>query len=205
MDNYYLNHKEEVKQRSRDRYHDKKEEIQCKQKEYYIKNKETIKQKGKEYTEKNKEKYLKYQAEYRKKNKEKATIYFRDRYKNNKKKLIQENVVRKFKRYHSDIDYRLRVSLSSRIRSALRNDWKDTSTTILIGCSLSFLRQHLESQFKDGMSWDNYGFYGWHIDHIRPCVSFDLSKLEEQFKCFNWKNLQPLWALENIAKSDKII
>jgi hypothetical protein len=53
------------------------------------------------------------------------------------------------------------------------------------------------------MTWDNYGL--WHIDHIRPCNSFDLSKAEEQAKCFNYINLQPLWAIENLEKSDKIL
>ena len=51
------------------------------------------------------------------------------------------------------------------------------------------------------MSWDNYG--DWHIDHIRPCCSFDLSKIEEQEKCFHYSNLQPLWAEENMTKGGK--
>jgi hypothetical protein len=55
------------------------------------------------------------------------------------------------------------------------------------------------------MNWDNYGFYGWHIDHIRPCASFDLSKPSEQRKCFNYTNLQPLWATENWGKRDSLI
>ena len=54
------------------------------------------------------------------------------------------------------------------------------------------------------MSWENYGYYGWHIDHIIPCSKFDLSKLEEQKKCFHFTNLQPLWALDNIKKSNKL-
>jgi hypothetical protein len=50
------------------------------------------------------------------------------------------------------------------------------------------------------MSWSNWGKFGWHIDHIRPCASFDLSKKSEQLKCFNYSNLQPLWAVENLKK-----
>ena len=53
------------------------------------------------------------------------------------------------------------------------------------------------------MNWLNYGRHGWHVDHIRPCASFDLSKPSEQKKCFNYKNLQPLWEEDNLAKSDK--
>jgi len=68
----------------------------------------------------------------------------------------------------------------------------------LVGCSIDFLKQHLENKFKPGMSWKNYG--KWHIDHIRPCASFDLRKPAEQKKCFHYSNLQPLWAKENLVK-----
>ena len=54
------------------------------------------------------------------------------------------------------------------------------------------------------MTWNNYGLRGWHIDHIRPCNSFkDFSKIETQRECFNYRNLQPLWACDNLLKSDK--
>jgi len=75
----------------------------------------------------------------------------------------------------------------------------------LTGCTIDYLVFHLESQFKDGMSWDNYGLFGWHIDHIKPCSYFDLNDPSEQKKCFNYTNLQPLWARENISKSNKIL
>lgn len=74
----------------------------------------------------------------------------------------------------------------------------------LIGCDIEHLIKHLESQFRDGMSWDNYGIKGWHIDHIIPCNAFNLWNPEEQKKCFHYTNLQPLWASENLAKSDRI-
>jgi hypothetical protein len=70
----------------------------------------------------------------------------------------------------------------------------------LIGCTVAELRQHLEGQFTDGMSWDNYGKHGWHVDHIRPCASFDLTDPEQQRQCFHYSNLQPLWASDNISK-----
>ena len=52
------------------------------------------------------------------------------------------------------------------------------------------------------MSWDNYGRDGWHVDHIRSCASCDLNDEEQQLVCFNWRNLRPMWAAENISKSD---
>jgi hypothetical protein len=74
-------------------------------------------------------------------------------------------------------------------------------TIELAGCSLEDLMKHLESKFTEGMTWENYG--RWHIDHIRPCASFSLEDPEEQKKCFHWTNLQPLWAIDNLRKSDK--
>ncbi len=71
----------------------------------------------------------------------------------------------------------------------------------LVGCSAKELREHLESQFTEGMTWDNYG--EWHVDHIRPCASFDLSCVEQQRECFHYTNLQPLWAKDNLSKGSK--
>jgi hypothetical protein len=73
----------------------------------------------------------------------------------------------------------------------------------LLGCSFDEVRKYLESKFKDGMTWENHGLYGWHIDHIKPCASFDLTNEIEQRECFHYTNLQPLWAFDNLSKSDK--
>ena len=67
-----------------------------------------------------------------------------------------------------------------------------------VGCSPAFLREHLERLFSDGMTWENQG--EWHVDHIRPCASFDLSTEEEKKRCFHYTNLQPLWATDNLSK-----
>jgi hypothetical protein len=71
----------------------------------------------------------------------------------------------------------------------------------LLGCSGKELFSYIESKFTDGMSWENYGRDGWWIDHIRPCVSFNLNDMEEQKQCFHYTNLQPLWAFDNMSKS----
>ena len=73
----------------------------------------------------------------------------------------------------------------------------------LTGCSKEDLIKHLESQFTDGMTWENYG--EWHIDHIRPCCSFNLEDPEEQKTCFHWTNLQPLWAIDNMKKGGSYV
>lgn len=79
---------------------------------------------------------------------------------------------------------------------------KELRTTDLIGCSIDRLRAHLEFLWKPGMTWENYG--EWHVDHRIPCNAFDLTNPVRQRECFHWSNLQPLWAAENIAKSDTV-
>lgn len=105
----------------------------------------------------------------------------------------------------SDIDFRIRVNLRSRLRSAIKGQSgkKAYKSIKLLGCTIKNVKIHIEQQFVDGMSWDNYGL--WEIDHIIPCASFDLTKPEEQKKCFNYTNLQPLWKIDNRTKSNKII
>jgi hypothetical protein len=119
---------------------------------------------------------------------------------NNKERRNEQNA----QRYRSDVAYRLEVSLRTRIRTALRKRLiynKESPTADLLGCSIDDLIRHLESKFQPGMSWDNHG--KWHIDHIRPCASFDLNNAEEQRLCFHFSNLQPLWAHDNLRKHCK--
>jgi hypothetical protein len=80
---------------------------------------------------------------------------------------------------------------------------KSDSFLELVGKSPKDLIAYIESLFKDGMSWDNYG--QWHLDHIRPCASFDLSDPSQQKQCFHWSNLQPLWATENLRKNSRFV
>jgi hypothetical protein len=101
-------------------------------------------------------------------------------------------------RYNNDIEYRMLHLIRNRIYYALSGNIKSKSTADLIGCSIDDLKSHLEKQFTDGMGWENYG--DWHVDHIRPCCSFDMTDPEQQRECFNYTNLQPLWAKDNLAK-----
>lgn len=95
--------------------------------------------------------------------------------------------------------YRLEMNLRHRIYLALKGNTKLEPTMKLVGCNPEQLKNYLESKFKLGMSWDNYG--KWHVDHIKPCAKFDLSKSEQQRDCFHYSNLQPLWAIDNLTKS----
>lgn len=89
-----------------------------------------------------------------------------------------------------------------RMREALKNIFKHKPTIILMG-GLEETRAHLEKQFRPGMSWENYGPV-WHVDHIKPCASFDLNNPEQQAACFHYSNLQPLFAAENLQKGDRV-
>ena len=111
----------------------------------------------------------------------------------------------KLERSRNDPLFRLRNNLARKIHHALtdQSTRKDDFTLELVGCNIQELKKHIEDQFTEGMKWDNYTHEGWHIDHIRPCSSFDFSNKKEVYLCFNWRNLQPLWSLENTAKGDK--
>ena len=99
-----------------------------------------------------------------------------------------------------DIDFRLTKSLRDRLYRAITREIKYDSAIDLVGCSIEELKDYLSKQFSDNMNWNNYG--QWHIDHIRPCNSFDLRNKEQQKICFYYFNLQPLWGTENHAKKD---
>ena len=95
---------------------------------------------------------------------------------------------------------RLRARLSHLIRKGRAA--KVESAVRLVGCDFPQLMVHLESQFTKGMTWENRRL--WEIDHIRPCKSFDLTKIEQQRQCFHYTNLQPLWRTDNRRKSAKL-
>jgi hypothetical protein len=128
-----------------------------------------------------------------------------------------KSVQRKYEkmRRDTDINYKLAKILRGRTRTAIAKVKlklgieivKCDNQIALLGCTLNELKNHMENKFLPGMTWQNHG-YGdnkWHIDHIIPCDSFDLSKEEEQRKCFHYSNLQPLWQHDNLSKSNKII
>jgi hypothetical protein len=101
-------------------------------------------------------------------------------------------------------EYRLKKHLRTRVYRALKGIRKETPTMTLLGCTVEELKAHLEQQFVDEMSWDNYGRRGWEMDHIIPCASFDLMDPVQLAECFHYTNLQPLWGPDNWRKGSKI-
>jgi len=102
-------------------------------------------------------------------------------------------------------DCSFKDSVRVRVRKAIQSQGveKLDHTFALVGCTIGELRTWLEDQFTVGMSWENYGEGGWHVDHIKPLSLFDLSKEEEQRKACHYTNLQPLWATDNLSKGNK--
>jgi hypothetical protein len=107
-------------------------------------------------------------------------------------------------RYDSEKNIKLTVILRSRQFQVLKGKSKSASAIKLLGCTVDEALQHLENQFQPGMTWDNWSLDGWHVDHIKPCASFDMEDEEQQKECFHWSNLQPLWGIDNIKKGDKL-
>lgn len=140
------------------------------------------------YYYRHKEERNKYSKQYRQKHKDKIRI---------------KNRAYTIKKYYSDINFRLTVLLRGRLWKAITRNSKQSSSLTLLGCTIDELKIHLEKQFTKGMTWKNYG--KWHIDHIKPCCSFDLTDFEQQKLCFHYTNLQPLWAKDNIRKNGKVI
>ena len=152
---------------------------------------------NKNYYWKNPEKHKQASKEFRKNNPKYNQYYIKSRLKN-------------------DINFRLAYNMRHRIIYAIKNSnsKKSTKTTKLLGCSFKELKAYLESKFLPTMTWETYGKL-WHVDHILPCSSFDLTNEEQQKICFHYTNLQPLFAVTtvidgveyigNINKGNKII
>lgn len=131
---------------------------------------------------------------------------------NSKLETKRKNCERIKNKYKNDPGYKIQKLCRTRIVQELKDvNLKKTNRTVdLLGCSLEEAKRHIESQWKEGMNWDNHGLWKigepmtWHIDHIIPCDFFDLTDNKQLFICFNWKNLRPEWADKNISKSNKI-
>jgi hypothetical protein len=149
--------------------------------------------------QRNKDVWNNYYSKHKEKILEKNKAYNKDyriRYKSRRNKL-------KINRYHTDIIFKLSSNLRGRITSAIKRNQKSGSAIKDLGCSITEFKQYIEDKFLPGMTWKNHG--KWHLDHIRPISSFDLSDRKDFLKCAHYTNYQPLWAHDNLTKSSKII
>lgn len=174
--------------------------IKEKKANYYQKNKEIIKENRKIYYLNNKQSCLSKYKEYRKTNPQAIQKYeSSDKRKNQLKRYYQENKQKintyKRKKRKNDIQFHISTNLRARLRSALKNNYRAGSAVKDLGCSIKELKLHLEKQFKDGMTWENYGSgkHKWSIDHIIALSTVDLTNKENFIKVNNYTNLRPLW------------
>jgi len=208
--NYFQKHKEKLLKISNDyqkKHREKKKEYQKKYRDthkeeirlYNIKYNKEHKYEIKKHRNIYKEELLEYSQEYRKNHKEEIKKQRKEWYQLHKNERNQYQN----KKFQTNINYRIIHNLRGRLYKAFIRNPKLDTTINLLSCSIEQLKTHLGKQFTEGMSWNNYG--QWHIDHIKPCASFDLSKPSEQAKCFNYLNLQPLWAKDNLSKGKQIL
>jgi len=189
-----------------------KERKKAYHKVYYEVNKQTLNDKQKAYNKVNKDKI----KAYNKVNEDKIKAYKKDYYQDNKDKIKEYLDANKDKirvkknnyfknRLKTNIQYKLSHNLRNRLNIAINRNQKIGSAVDDLGCSIPELKVYLESKFQPGMTWDNWSDVGWHIDHIKPLASFDLTDRKQFLEACHYTNLQPLWAKDNLIKSDKLI
>lgn len=169
---------------------------------YYNENIDIIK----EYLTKNKERILKNHKEYYKENKNNIRIKANKAKKTKKYKDIRKKYITN--KYNNNVNYKLTILLRGRILSEIKGKYKSASTLKLLGCTIEEFKIHLQKTADDRypdkkFDINNYDSKLWHIDHIKPCSSFNLEDPEEQKKCFNWSNLQILTAEDNMSKGNR--
>ena len=169
-------------------------------KHFRKKNAEKIAAYNKEYAQKNKEK-IRLNRQIKSEEKKQEINLVSKAWKEKNKDYIREyNRQYTAKKYNSDPIFKLKLNQRTRLKTILKSE-KSAKTHELLGCTYEKLKSHIESLFVDGMNWDNMG--KWHIDNIIPLAAFALSKQENQKIAFNYKNLQPLWAIDNLKKGAK--
>ena len=108
-------------------------------------------------------------------------------------------------RLKNNIQARLSHYLRRRVLKAIAGDYKAGSAVRDLGCSIAEFKAYIEAQFLPGMTWNNWSPSGWHLDHIRPLASFDLTDREQFLQACHYTNYQPLWALDNLRKGAWLI
>lgn len=152
----------------------------------------------------NREKYIIKAKQYYLNNREEKKQYNQIYYKNNKATINKRAAKYQANRKKNDVEFKLQHVLRNRLLKALRTNQKRGSPIRDLGCTIPELKFYLEGQFQDGMTWNNHGVRGWHIDHKIPLSFFDLTEREQFLQACHYTNLQPMWAKENLQKHAKL-
>jgi len=167
---------------------------------WVTRNKDKVKMQQKIWREQNRDRLKDYHKDYQKNYRRKKQSRKPSTPESRQKRNIHINNCKK-----NDPNFKLQGSLRSRLRNALKGNYKSGSAVRDLGCSIESFKAYLESKFQTGMTWDNHGQYGWHIDHIKPLSSFDLTDRKQLLEACHYTNLQPLWAADNLSKYNKSI
>lgn len=158
---------------------------------------------NKKYYEKNKSELIRKATVHYIENKSKRLSQMKQYRKANKNKIMEHQAKREKYLLKNDPTFRLQKNLRSRLNKALQHGYKTGSAIKDLGCSIAELKIYLESNFQPGMTWNNYG--QWHVDHIRPLSSFDLTNPTQLNAACHYSNLQPLWAKDNLSKGASLL
>lgn len=161
----------------------------------------------KRYSEKNKEKLNEYHKKWSKENRKELKKYHGEWREKNREHLNEKTRLWYLNRRRTDPSFKLKCNTRTAVWTCLkeRNVAKYRSTFAILGYTIEELMNHLEKQFTEGMTWDNYG--EWHVDHKIPMASFNFETTEDrEFKlCWCLENLQPLWGPDNLSKGTKLL
>ena len=171
-----------------------RDKIARQQAEYYHEHKTELAKYKSEYYQANKERLSKLNAKYRITHRDEISAYAHTH-------RIETNK-RERKRRQGDVNYKLAGYLRSRFYNAVKRGQKSGSAVKDLGCSIEAFRLFIENQFDGGMSWGNYG--EWHLDHVLPLASFDLTDRQQFLEACNWLNYQPMWAKDNRIKGARL-
>jgi len=206
---YYQKNKEKILKRTRaynkQWYQRNKEKVQLQHQEYYQKNKEKVREYHKKWYQENRERMSRQSKKYYQENKEKVLSRHRKYNKKNIERLLEYK--RGWQKWKRKIDpkYRLDENMGSAIARSLKDKKAKRPWEVLVNYTLEELIRHLEKQFDNRMSWDNYGSY-WVVDHVKPKSLFSyISPNDLEFKkCWALGNLQPLEKRKNIKKKNHL-
>lgn len=198
----YENNREKKREQRKQYYDNNKEKERERCKQYYENNREKVLEQKKQYRDNNREKVREQHKQYYENNREKILQYR----KNNKEKIYEYNKNLRKQRYKNDPEFRLRESIRVAFSRFLKGRKEKPTSEYLKDCGYTRkeLIKHLEGQFDQNMTWDNYGSY-WHVDHIIPQSVFEPANEQHLKWCWSLENLRPLEASENISKQDNII
>lgn len=190
--------KEEKSAYDKKRYAEKREVIIASQKLYYHANKDIINAARQQIYKENPEPFKLVSREFTANNPQKIQAWKKRYYEKNKVEFLRKGYERKKHRLATDPTFKLTERLRNRLYKALKNNQKNGSAVRDLGCTIGELKSWLEFLFEPGMTWDNYG--EWHIDHIKPLASFNLSCRKQLLIACNYANLQLLWAEDTLRK-----